>query len=468
MSILTTTSATQAITQLALRLTADDKEPIRGMKTPDGRSIFSVYDAMWNTGAYVSRDAVKSAWKRLMQSEFKEEVGRMTTYFQFSGQGQRETPCVDFQGIQRVFALVGGTIGAEYRRLSELTLTRLIAGDLTLVEEVHENAASDAPVNVLAREALEHPTIAAPEPAIEPQTAIEPEEPMTTDLALMRPEYRSTYLADLAVAVPLLERRGAAAMADADAEYRRAEARALIFRSEADAASIKAAASVNEAEALARRQSVNRQNDELATAKQAAQERRKRKALEEAAELDDAIKRFVAASPADRAIRRYAFAAQIEPWFPAKRTRDSFVAKLVKAPVLVPATKAGVYVLRLEDGTYYVGESQDTDVRVAQHLAGEGASVTVGKDAVRVSPYTAPIPGHLEAWERAETLERMFRHGIEKVRGWMFTTPVMSPDQRESAFEQICVYKKLCTTCGRGGHFAASCFANSKAQWSLS
>ena len=107
-------------------------------------------------------------------------------------------------------------------------------------------------------------------------------------------------------------------------------------------------------------------------------------------------------------------------------------------------------------------------MRVAQHLAGEGASVTVGKDAVRVSPYTAPIPGHLEAWERAETLERMFRHGIEKVRGWMFTTPVMSQDQRDSAFEQICVYKKLCTTCGRGGHFAASCFANSKAQWSLS
>ena len=91
--------------------------------------------------------------------------------------------------------------------------------------------------------------------------------------------------------------------------------------------------------------------------------------------------------------------------------------------------------------------------------------MTVGKEAVRVSPYTAPIPGHLEAWERAETLERMFRHGIEKVRGWIFTTPVMSQDQHDNAFQQICASKKLCTKCGRMGHFAAACYANTKAAW---
>ena len=69
-----TTGATKAITQLALRLTSGDKDPIRGMTVPDGRQMFSVYDAMWNTGAYVSRDAVTSAWSGLMKSEYENEV----------------------------------------------------------------------------------------------------------------------------------------------------------------------------------------------------------------------------------------------------------------------------------------------------------------------------------------------------------------------------------------------------------
>ena len=59
----------------------------------------------------------------------------------------------------------------------------------------------------------------------------------------------------------------------------------------------------------------------------------------------------------------------------------------------------------------------------------------------------------------------MHRHGIDKVRGWLYTTPVMSPDQREEAFRQVCARKGLCGTCGRGGHLAAQCFANGKAAW---
>jgi hypothetical protein len=45
---------------------------------------------------------------------------------------------------------------------------------------------------------------------------------------------------------------------------------------------------------------------------------------------------------------RAVFAKQIEPLYPNKRVRDSFVAKLVKAPAPQAAQKAGVYVLRLE------------------------------------------------------------------------------------------------------------------------
>ena len=147
-------SATQLVTKLALRLTSGDKDPIRGTKTADGRTVFSVYDAMRNTSAYPTYGAVKAAWARLLESEFKEEVVLQTYHIKFPGQGQRLTPCMDIRGLQRLIALLGGKIGEEYRRLVETTLTRLVAGDETMITEIEQNAGSDAPMQTLAQEAL--------------------------------------------------------------------------------------------------------------------------------------------------------------------------------------------------------------------------------------------------------------------------------------------------------------------------
>ena len=79
-----------AMTQIVLRLT-DGNAPIRGMKVA-GRNLFSVYDFLWDTGAYVSQSAVKGAWLRLTQSEHKDEVVRFTNHIKFPGTGQKHTP----------------------------------------------------------------------------------------------------------------------------------------------------------------------------------------------------------------------------------------------------------------------------------------------------------------------------------------------------------------------------------------
>ena len=88
-----------------------------------------------------------------------------------------------------------------------------------------------------------------------------------------------------------------------------------------------------------------------------------------------------------------------------------------------------------------------------------------GETAVRVEPFTSRGERSLDEWERLETLERMYKHGMEKVRGWMYKTLVMSPMQRDDAAQQICAYKRLCGKCGRVGHFAVACFASTKAAW---
>ena len=129
---------------------------------------------------------------------------------------------------------------------------------------------------------------------------------------------------------------------------------------------------------------------------------------------------------------------------------------------------AGVYVLRLEGLSYqvYVGSSQNIAKRVEQHQRGDGAACT--KDATKIE-LVSRIPcqslDELDDLERKETLDQMHRLGIDKVRGWKFSTRVLSDEYWKQAFEDICCRFKLCLRCGRASHFANNCYARSKADW---
>ena len=118
--------------------------------------------------------------------------------------------------------------------------------------------------------------------------------------------------------------------------------------------------------------------------------------------------------------------------------------------------RAGVYVLRLRGGRYYVGSSADIDARVAAHRAGKGAAFTKAypvESEIGPATYIADT----ESWERAETLYRMKAHGIGAVRGWMWTTVRLSPAQRRAARDQIRERYAACRLCGKRGHFVAAC-----------
>jgi predicted GIY-YIG superfamily endonuclease len=122
-------------------------------------------------------------------------------------------------------------------------------------------------------------------------------------------------------------------------------------------------------------------------------------------------------------------------------------------------------VLKSNDGLYYVGKSTNIEARLRQHRS-DGVAFTKTMDAFqRIQPLTNGSTTDLESWERNETLQRMHRHGIDNVRGWMFTTVELSDEQRMDAFKQVCEKFDLCRTCGRGSHFVANCFANTKATW---
>lgn len=129
------------------------------------------------------------------------------------------------------------------------------------------------------------------------------------------------------------------------------------------------------------------------------------------------------------------------------------------------SAKAGVYVLGDERGRMYVGKSQDVERRIEQHLAGSGTEFLTRGQIRRLEVGEAGTERDLESWERNETLARMYKHGVDKVRGWMFTSVGLSAEQEEQAFAQICEKYDLCRQCGRNSHFADKCFARSRAFW---
>lgn len=128
--------------------------------------------------------------------------------------------------------------------------------------------------------------------------------------------------------------------------------------------------------------------------------------------------------------------------------------------------RPGVYVARTTSGMYYVGKSLNVEERIREHAQGMGAACLAGRPLLAIiDPMTTGCDDDLESWERNETLYRMRAHGIDNVRGWMFTNRVLTDANRRDAFNQICEKFDLCRRCGRDTHFADRCFARTRDGW---
>ena len=122
--------------------------------------------------------------------------------------------------------------------------------------------------------------------------------------------------------------------------------------------------------------------------------------------------------------------------------------------------QAGVYVTRNnETSVCYVGKSENIPVRINQHMQ-------ESRNIRREGTITHGSTSDLESWERNEVLTRMYRTGMDSVRGWRYTRKgPLSMDERISARNDIMEKFDLCRRCGHNNHFADKCFARSPAFW---
>ena len=139
---------------------------------------------------------------------------------------------------------------------------------------------------------------------------------------------------------------------------------------------------------------------------------------------------------------------------------DCYASKHVNGSPLLT-----VYVLELQGGKYYVGQTENLDKRLDQHAEACGSVWT--KKYPPINAFDRPHISYQECfWELSETLEAMEEFGIDNVRGSMFTQcRALTEDEKIHAAQLYCEMHEYCRKCGGEGHTVGRCRSKKMDPW---
>tara|TARA_B100001750_G_C15275664_1_gene479833 strand:- start:44 stop:622 length:579 start_codon:yes stop_codon:yes gene_type:complete len=120
-----------------------------------------------------------------------------------------------------------------------------------------------------------------------------------------------------------------------------------------------------------------------------------------------------------------------------------------------------VYILRLEQGKWYVGWTNRNIERIWEHVEGDGAKWTQRYPPVEGREVFYMQDGHKPPDENRITLETMKKHGIRNVRGgdWCMVKMRKKTYRELEALIGKPKSGEKCGRCGRSGHARSKCYA---------
>ena len=128
-----------------------------------------------------------------------------------------------------------------------------------------------------------------------------------------------------------------------------------------------------------------------------------------------------------------------------------------------PPRKTFVYKLRLKDGMWYVGTTDNPAKRLQDHRRGDGSQWTqrhppmAGFQHKDVVYFSEPQAARLE--EDKKVKELMLQHGVERVRGGSYSACELSSADLNALRKELWHAQDCCIRCGRRSHYAVQCFA---------
>ena len=112
-----------------------------------------------------------------------------------------------------------------------------------------------------------------------------------------------------------------------------------------------------------------------------------------------------------------------------------------------------LYVLKLRQGKFYVGSTNNIDSRFAEHLNGNGSAWTREHEPVEI---VSTFRGN-RFQEDSLVLTYMSRYGIENVRGGTYSSLCLPDDSKHLIERQLRHAGNQCFNCGSSDHFANQC-----------
>lgn len=113
-----------------------------------------------------------------------------------------------------------------------------------------------------------------------------------------------------------------------------------------------------------------------------------------------------------------------------------------------------IYVLELVDSKYYVGKTNNINVRFKQHFTGRGAYWTKKYKPVRILE-TTEMKSSFD--EDNKVKEYMKLHGVNNVRGGSYCKIKLDLEQVNLIEREIRSSNDECLKCGKKGHFIKNC-----------
>jgi predicted GIY-YIG superfamily endonuclease len=113
-----------------------------------------------------------------------------------------------------------------------------------------------------------------------------------------------------------------------------------------------------------------------------------------------------------------------------------------------------IYVLKLKDGYWYVGKSDNISKRIQEHFDGNGSEWTKLHSPVQLD-YVKKSGSPFE--EDNTVKEYMLQYGIDKVRGGSYIRKELNKSEVGNLQRELKMAKNECIKCGKCDHFAKDC-----------